>query len=89
MVAETADEMLITDLILRHQAINLGYDYAAVLNPHPDIVVKPLGTGDDLGQNVYLVWDKTTVLTKASQKFRDFLLDWLPQNGKDKVVWPL
>ena len=89
LVAETADEMLITDLILRHQAINLGYDYAAVLNPHPDIVVKPLGTGDDLGQNVYLIWDKTTVLTKASQKFRAFLLDWLPQNGKDKVVWPL
>ena len=89
LVAETADEMLITDLILRHQAINLGYDYAAVLNPHPDIVVKPLGTGDDLGQNVYLVWDKTTVLTKASQKFRSFLLAWLPQHGKDKVSWPL
>ena len=89
LVAETADEMLITDLILRHQAINLGYDYAAVLNLHPDIVVKPLGTGDDLGQNVYLVWDKTTVLTKASQKFRDFLLAWLPKNGKDKVIWPL
>ena len=89
LVAETADEMLITDLILRHQAINLGYDYAAVLNLHPDIVVKPLGTGDDLGQNVYLVWDKTTVLTKASQKFRDFLLAWLPKNGKDKVIWSL
>lgn len=89
LVAETADEMLITDLILRHQAINLGYDYAAVLNPHPDIVVKPLGTGDDLGQTVYLVWDKTTVLTRASQKFRAFLLDWLPKNGKDKVIWSL
>ena len=87
LVAETADEMLITELILQHQAINLGYDYAAVLNPHPDIVVKPLGTGDDSGRMVYLVWDKTAVLTKASQKFRDFLLAWLPQNGKDKVVW--
>ena len=85
LVAETADEMLIADLILRHQAVNLGYDYAAVLNPHPDIVAKPLADKDDTGQTVYLVWDKTTVLTQASQKFRSFLLDWLPKNGKDKV----
>ncbi|WP_303841889.1 LysR family transcriptional regulator [Selenomonas ruminantium] len=86
LVAETADEMLITDMILRHQAINLGYDYAAVLNLHPDIVVKVLDKADELGQTVYLVWDKTTVLTQASQKFRAFLLEWLSQNGKDKVV---
>ena len=62
-----------------------GHDYAAVLNPHPDIVAKPLADKDDTGQTVYLVWDKTTVLTQASQKFRSFLLDWLPKNGKDKV----
>ena len=89
IVAETADEMIITDLILRHQAINLGYDYSAVLNNHPDIISKSLGTGDDIGQTVYLVWDKSTVLTQASQNFRSFLLKWLPTNGKDKVVWPV
>ena len=89
IVAETADEMIITDLILRHQAINLSYDYSAVLNNHPDIISKPLGTGDDIGQTVYLVWDKSTVLTQASQNFRSFLLKWLPANGKDKVVWPV
>lgn len=87
LVAETADEMLIAELILRHQAINLGYDYAAVLAPHPDIVTKPLAGEGDIGQSVYLVWDKTAVLTQASQTFRAFLLDWLPKNGRDKVVW--
>lgn len=81
LVAETADEMLIADLILQHQVVNIGYDYAAMLNPHPDIVVRPLGTEDEQGQTIYLAWDKTAVLTKASQKFRDFLLNWLPQNG--------
>ncbi len=81
LVAETADEMLIADLILQHQVVNIGYDYAAMLKPHPDIVVRPLGTEDEQGQTIYLAWDKTTVLTKASQKFRDFLLNWLPQNA--------
>lgn len=86
LVAETADEMLITELIIHHHAVNLGYDYAAVLNPHPYIVAKPLGGEDDCGQTIYLAWDKTAILTKASQKFRDFLMDWLPKNGKDKVA---
>lgn len=50
------------------------------------IVVKPLGAGDDLGQTVYLVWDKTTVLTKACQNFCAFLLDWLPRSGKNQTL---
>ena len=86
LVAETADEQLIADLILQQQVVNIGYDYAAMLNPHPDIVVKPLGTEDDQGQTIYLAWDKTTVLTNASHNFRDFLLRWLPENGKDRIV---
>ena len=86
LVAETADEQLIADLILQQQVVNIGYDYAAMLNPHPDIVVKPLGTEDDQGQTIYLAWDKTTVLTNASHNFRDFLLRWLPENGKDRIA---
>jgi len=41
------------------------------------------------GQTVYLAGIKSSVLTKVGQNFRSFLLDWVPKNGKDKVVWPV
>ncbi len=88
ILAETADEQLIREMILRHGAINIGYDYSAVMNPHPDILMKELGAGYDTGQDVYLVWDKTSVLTASSEKFRAFLSGWLPLHGKDEIRWP-
>ena len=87
ILAETADESLIADLLIHHGAINIGYDYVAVTHPHPDIVLRELGTEDDYGQEVYLMWDRTSVLTKAGQRFRQFLLEWLPKNGKDVISW--
>ena len=87
ILAETADEGLIYDLLCHHHAINLGYDYAAVVNRHPDIVMKELGTEDDIGQEVCLVWDKTIALTDAGQKFKTFLLKWLSAHGKDIIRW--
>lgn len=81
IIAETADENLIYELMSRYKAINIGYDYAANINPHPDIVMKELGTADDIGQDVCLVWDKTITMTNASKKFMEFMLSWLPANG--------
>ena len=87
ILAETADESLIYELMCRYQAINLGYDYAAAMNQHPDIVVKELGTAKDVGQDVCLVWDKTVTLTDSGKKFRDFLLKWLPAKNKNIIHW--
>ncbi len=88
ILAETADEQLIREMILQHQAINLGYDYSAVMNLHPEILMKELGPENDSGQDVYLVWDKTSVLTASSEKFRAFLSEWLHLHGKDEIRWP-
>lgn len=87
ILAETADEGLIYDLLCHHNAINLGYDYAAMVNRYPNIVMKELGPEDDTGQDVCLVWDKTITLTEAGQNFKEFLLTWLPAHGKDIIQW--
>ncbi len=87
ILAETADEDLLREMILCHHAINIGYDHAAVGNRHPDILMKEIGTAEDNGQDVWLVWDKTAVLTSVGRKFRKFLLEWLPVNGKDIIHW--
>lgn len=86
ILGETADESIITELVAQNHAINIGYDYAAVLNTHEDIVLRPLGEGTEKGQSVYLITDKYTLPTTASKKFRQFILDWLPASGKHIVL---
>ena len=87
ILAETADESLIVDLLRHNPAINLGYDYAAVMNRQPDIVMRELGDGKDTGQVVCLIQDKTVILTEAARTFRQFLLDWLKKTRKDRIIW--
>ena len=87
ILAETADESLIVDLLRHNPAINLGYDYAAVMNRQPDIVMRELGDGKDVGQEVCLIQDKTVILTEAARTFRQFLLDWLKKTRKDRIIW--
>ncbi|WP_231848207.1 LysR family transcriptional regulator substrate-binding protein [Selenomonas ruminantium] len=86
ILGETADESIITELVAQNHAINIGYDYAAVLNTHEDIVLRPLSEGTEKGQSVYLITDKYTLPTTASKKFRQFILDWLPASGKHIVI---
>ncbi len=87
ILGETADEQIITELVARNKAINIGYDYSAVVNPHPDIVMRPLSSTEENGQPVYLVTDNHTLSTSATRKFQQFILDWIPAHHKDKLIW--
>ncbi|MCR5757959.1 MAG: LysR family transcriptional regulator [Selenomonas sp.] len=87
ILGETADEQIITELVAKNQAISIGYDYSAIVNQHPDILLRPLASKDENGQHVYLVTDNHTLSTTATRKFQQFLLDWLPAHHKDKIEW--
>lgn len=76
ILAETADENIIRALLLENKAINIGYDYADALYPHPDIVSRRL-KAENGGQMIYLVANLQVRTTKASRLFRDFLLEWI------------
>lgn len=76
ILAETADESIIRTLLLHNKAINIGYDYADPLYPHPDIVSRTLK--EELsGQMIYLVSNPQVRKTKAACLFRDYLLEWM------------
>ncbi len=87
ILGETADEQIIKKLVAEKHAINIGYDYSAVLEPHPDIVIRPISDGIENGQHVYLVTDNYTLPTNSSRKFRDFLLAWIPAHHKETISW--
>lgn len=76
ILAETADESIIRTLLLHNKAINIGYDYADALYPHPDIVSRTLKE-EISGQMIYLVSNLQVCKTKASCLFHDFLLEWM------------
>ena len=87
ILGETADEAIITELVANGHALNIGYDYAAIVNPHPHIVMRPLSGADENGQPVYLLTDNHTLPTNAPKAFRQFLLDWLSAHHKDRIEW--
>ena len=86
LLAETADESIIEDLLLRTQAVNLSYDYAAVMHRHPDIRMLPIEEETN-GQMIYLAEKAGTLPSKAGREFKQFLLTWLPAHGKDRIAW--
>ena len=76
ILAETTDESIIRTLLLHNKAINIGYDYADPLYPHPDIVSRTLKE-EISGQMIYLVSNPQVRKTKAACLFRDYLLEWM------------
>ena len=76
ILAETADESIIRELLLENRAINIGYDYADGLYPHPDIISRTL-KAEISGQMIYLVSNSQVRMTKAGHLFREFLLEWM------------
>ena len=74
ILAETTDESIIRTLLLHNKAINIGYDYADPLYPHPDIVSRTLKE-EISGQMIYLVSKPQVRKTKAACLFRDYLLE--------------
>lgn len=81
LVAEATDEEVIAELILRHGAVNLGYDYAAAANPRPGIAVRPLEGAGEAGQFMVLARRRSALPTKAAGYFRDCLLARLSELG--------
>lgn len=79
IIAETADEQLITDLVKTNQAISIGYEYSSQLLPDENIVTRPISNEGDEGQDVYLMTAKDFILTEASKTFRSFLISWIHQ----------
>ena len=86
LLAETADEKIIEDLILRANAINLSYDYAAIMHQHPQIKMLPINTREN-GQQIYLVERAGSLPSRAVRIFKQFLLDWLLLHKKDSIAW--
>ena len=80
ILAETADESIIRTLLLHNKAINIGYDYADPLYPHPDIVSRTLKE-EISGQMIYLVSNPQVRKTKAACLFRDYLLEWMKKKA--------
>ena len=87
ILAETTDSTVVQDLILKGNGINLSYDYIACLQSHPDIVLRTLSVPEQ-GQEIYLAALRNALPTKAIRHFREFLLAWIPQQGKAKITWP-
>ena len=75
ILAETADESLITALVASRQAISIGYRYTASLYPHPDIVERPVAR-EKKGEYVYVAENRDSTLSSAAGLFKKFLLDW-------------
>ena len=67
-------------LLLHNKAINIGYDYADPLYPHPDIVSRTLKE-EIRGQMIYLVSNPQVRKTKAACLFRDYLLEWMKKKA--------
>lgn len=84
ILAETADESIIRTLLLHNKVINkvinIGYDYADPLYPHPDIVSRTLKE-EISGQMIYLVSNPQVRKTKAACLFRDYLLEWMKKKA--------
>ena len=80
ILAETTDESIIRTLLLHNKAINIGYEYADPLYPHPDIVSRTLKE-EISGQMIYLVSNPQVRKTKAACLFRDYLLEWMKKKA--------
>ena len=80
ILAETVDESIIRTLLLHNKAINIGYDYADPLYPHPDIVSRTLKE-EISGQMIYLVSNLQVRKTKAACLFHDYLLEWMKKKA--------
>lgn len=65
---------------LENRAINIGYDYADGLYPHPDIISRTL-KAEISGQMIYLVSNSQVRMTKAGHLFREFLLEWMKKKN--------
>ncbi|MCR5084379.1 MAG: LysR family transcriptional regulator [Succinivibrionaceae bacterium] len=76
ILAETSDESVIRGLLLSGEAVNLGYDYADGILPHPGIISRGLTDGESCGQVVYLAAALGARPTRACAAFRDYLLRW-------------
>lgn len=80
ILAETVDESIIRTLLLHNKAINIGYDYADPLYPHPDIVSRTLKE-EISGQMIYLVSNLQVRKTKAACLCHDYLLEWMKKKA--------
>ncbi len=85
ILAETADETIINDILIHSDVLNIGYDYSAVANRSDMILIKPLGGEDDKGQMIYLIREKLYYQSESCQRFEDFLLEWIKENHKDVI----
>lgn len=77
IIAETSDEALLTDLILKTNALAVGYDYSYQLD-NTLIVEKPLHkTPHDTKVTICLVKRRGTVSTYAASAFEHSLINYL------------
>lgn len=73
ILLETSDEMLLTQLAARKEAIILEYDYTTTLYPHPDLVTRPLTIHGETGEMLYLLWRQSVLPTKSARQFKKYL----------------
>ena len=55
ILVETTDESVIRDLLIKNNAIYLGYDYMNTLWSHPEIISRPLVDSGHEGNTIYLL----------------------------------
>lgn len=86
ILTETSDELILTELVKKNQAIVLGFDYSASIFKHENIVTIPLNT-TETGQNIYLVEKDNAHVTKTGQLFKKFLVEWIQAHNKQQIPW--
>ena len=86
ILAEIADEMILTELVRKNQAIVIGFDYSASLFPADDIAVLPLDLPED-GQYIYLAEKLGDPESKSRRIFKAFLTDWIQSHHKQDIPW--
>ena len=77
ILVETTDESVIRDLLIKNNAIYLGYDYMNTLWSHPEIISRPLVDSGHEGNTIYLLSNSQLRMTEVNRCFREFLLAWI------------
>ncbi len=81
---EISNEKMMHEYVAKNNVIAHSFDYMACRYVMPNTVNIPVH-GDDAVTNVYIVAKSDMVLSRESQLFHDFLLDWIVKHGFSTV----
>ena len=87
IIMETHEIYLTHRIAQMNEGIGLSVDYVAWSDPLPDTVIRPF-EDLDCTWDTFIVYKKNRILSKATEDFISFSLQWLKENKQKLFKWP-